>query len=153
MSDYSKAQIVWQKGVGSSRKPAKGLESAAMLVGPVMAGVADQGWKDAIGRSLMEGLEAASADELEAWFAAIVRVKRNIEDEVNHRSARAVLAFHRYQDEHGRRPSRKELKGYILENPKVFGGDFPPADEDQLWTPIFNAPALKGRFRKPKRGS
>jgi hypothetical protein len=143
-----KEQVAMQAGMGDSRSPSKALDFAATLFGPIMAGVADDEWKLTIGKSFIEGMQHSNADQMEEFFAELVKVKRAIEAPQQHRSTRGVIAFYRFAGERGKRPTKAEWRDYILENPKVFGADFPPKNEPQAWTPLYKIPTIKGCFSR-----
>ena len=103
---------------------------------PLLAGVVDDKWKAVVGNIMAGAMEDNSADKLEILFAAIVKLKRNIEDDRVHRSAYAVAAYFRFKKEHEHRPSKLELKRFIIENPKIYPG-FPLDEADTEWTRIW----------------
>lgn len=114
----------------------KGNNALRVCVAPILAGMADEGWKTTIGRSIAEMLEKDSPEQLAKVFAEIVKMKKRIESEHIERSTFATAAFFRFENEHGKKPSKLELKRFIIENPKVYPG-FPADEADSEWTRIW----------------
>jgi hypothetical protein len=109
---------------------------ALVVFAPILAGMADDGWKACIGKGIAEIMAENNADQLKIFFDAIVEMKRNIESDVNERSNHAVAAYFRFQKEHERNPSKLDLKKFIVENPKVYPG-FPKDIANTEWTRIW----------------
>ena len=83
-----------------------------------------------------------TADEAAILFQGIVALKRKLED-IPQKNFSAYLAYHHFIEAVRREPTRKELKVYLLKNPKHYP-DMPKSGDSEAWDRLWNDCGLEG---------
>lgn len=114
-----------------------------------------QGMRDRAAALLAYAVEHATADEAEALFKSIVKLKRTAEElqpggyGVINRSAWALLAYNHFINEAGREPAKPELMKYMIARREKYP-DQPAPGANSEWTDLWKACGLTGlKNRKP----
>jgi hypothetical protein len=124
-----------QMAIDTARVDPFNEEPLACIFGPVLLGRATAAEKKFVGELCAEVL-ATAPEKAPAFFARVAKMAANIEQP--HRNAYALYGYARFIAETGKEPSKRELREYLLENPKVFPG-MPAGDGsdkkgwDRLW--------------------
>ena len=83
----------------------------------------------------------ATADSAESIFKRILKLMRNREN--RDRRSYALMAYHHYFTDHGKEPSKPQLKTYINENRRTFN-DMPLVGDGKGWTRLWEEAGLYG---------
>jgi hypothetical protein len=143
-ADFSTPETVGlfaQNAIDAARVDPFNEEPLACIFGPVLLGRATVAEKQFAGEILAELSATATPEQLAGAFARIAKLKENADQP--HRNAYVAYAYARYFSELGEEPTKRQLKAYLLENPKVFKG-MPPLDDKKAWHRLWEDSGLAG---------
>jgi len=93
-----------------------------------------------MGAMLCGFMRDMGADNLQNFFDAIIRMKR--ETEFLHKNAFAYYAYSNYIEAYGVNPTKNALKNFILDHPRKYK-DAPNPDEKSGWTRLWKSVGLE----------
>ena len=119
-------------------------EELSLFMAPVLVRI--DGEDDLVRNECREWLAnviaSKTADDAETMFKGIAELKRELEIDP-HKNFSAFLAYHHFIESTRREPSRRELKKFILENPKQYRG-MPQTKDSEGWDRLWNDCGLAG---------
>lgn len=113
----------------------------ALWLGRLICGIRDEDEERHLGRNLfIRAVAELTADEAEAMFERIVKLKRNYEG-FRHRNAWAYLAYRNFMSEFEKEPTKRELKSFILSRPGIYQ-EAPQKEDFKAWERMWDGAGL-----------